>query len=247
VVLLAVALPVLAVTGWAGWRALQVRSDLTTAQTMATQIEAELKGGDISRAEAALPALRIRLDRARGRTGGPAWTAAEHLPLLGGNFQAVRQVALAAQLIGDQALPEATAALDLVRRTKPIQSGRVDLKALAQLEIHVARAARAGDRARALLAPRSRLLLWPVGGKVNEARTKVGALDDALRSADKALSLAPGMLGQSGPRHYLVVVQNNAEARGSGGLVGGARADVVALEPRTARRLGVWVAGERVA
>jgi alpha-D-ribose 1-methylphosphonate 5-triphosphate diphosphatase PhnM len=32
-----------------------------------------------------------------------------------------------------------------------------------------------------------------------------------------------------------------------GRLVAGARADVVALEPGTARRLGVWVAGERVA
>ncbi len=218
--LLGVVLVAVALSGWAGWRVLQVRDDLSAAQTLASEVQAELKGGDVARAEASLPVLRVRFDSAARRTGGAVWAVAGHVPFVGGSFQAVRRTALAAQLLGDKALPEATAALDLARRGKLLRSGRVDLAVLAELQGHVNRAAVATARARTLVAPRNQKLLGSVRAKVDEARLRVGQLDDALQSAQKALFLAPTMLGRDGPRHYYVAVQNNAEARATGGLVG---------------------------
>ncbi|MCU1596080.1 MAG: beta-glucan endohydrolase [Frankiales bacterium] len=219
-VLLGTVLLALVVLGWAGFRGLQVRNDLTAAQSLASSVQQQLTGGDSVRAEASLPALRSRIDRAAGRTQGLAWALTEHVPLLGGNFRAVRRTALAAQVLGDRALPEAVAALDLVRSSKPIRNGKVDLAVLAHLKARVDRAAAAGDRAQALLAPHDGFLLGPVSSKVDEGRTKVVALAGALRSARTALAVAPSMLGESGPRTYYVAVQNNAEARATGGLVG---------------------------
>ena len=42
-----------------------------------------------------------------------------------------------------------------------------------------------------------------------------------LVSADRALRLAPALLGQDRPRRYFVLVQQTAESRGTGGLPGG--------------------------
>ena len=61
-------------------------------------------------------------------------------------------------------------------------------------------------------------------GPVDQARADLlGQLQDLsgqLRSTHEAVSLLPPMLGADGPRRYMVAFQNNAEARGSGGLPG---------------------------
>lgn len=45
-------------------------------------------------------------------------------------------------------------------------------------------------------------------------------LQAAVRRADTAAHLLPSMLGGDGVRRYFLAIQNNAEARGTGGLVG---------------------------
>lgn len=209
-----------AATAWSGWRALQVRDDLAVAQAMADSIQRELSTGDADQAESALPALRVSIDSAADRSGGPIWSVAQRVPLLGGNFRAVRRATLAAQVLGREALPEATAALQVVRRNKPVHDGRVDLAVLAQLRPHLDRAVVASSRAQELLAKRNGLVLGKVGDRVATVRAKVAQLDGALRAGQKALGLAPAMLGADGPRTYYVAVQNNAEARATGGLIG---------------------------
>lgn len=217
---LGLVLVALGVTAWSGWRALQVRDDLTLAQTIADSVQRELSTGDVDRAESALPALRISIDRAADRANGPIWSVAQRVPLLGNNFRAVRRTTLAAQVLGRDALPEATAALQLVRRSKPVHDGRIDLAVLAQLRPHLDRAVVAGDRAQELLARPDGYVLGKVGNRVTAVRDKVAQLDSALRAGQKALGLAPVMLGADGPRTYYIAVQNNAEARATGGLIG---------------------------
>ncbi|MCW2586229.1 MAG: beta-glucan endohydrolase [Frankiales bacterium] len=206
--------------GWSAWRASQVRTELTAAQRIAVQVQAELSSGDLKAARAALPELRRRVDLADQRAGGPVWSVAQQVPLLGSNLRAVRRTAQAARVLGDQALPEATSALDLVRTREPLGSRRIDLVLLADVKAHVDSAAQGSRRARTLLGHRDGFLLDGVRAKVEQARDRVVALDEALQSAARALQLAPRMLGGDGPRRYFVAVQNNAEARATGGLVG---------------------------
>jgi hypothetical protein len=55
---------------------------------------------------------------------------------------------------------------------------------------------------------------------VEKARSLVDELGGRLNDANDAARLAPAMLGAGGTRRYLVVVENDAEARGLGGLPG---------------------------
>ncbi|MCU1596124.1 MAG: hypothetical protein JWO12_3516 [Frankiales bacterium] len=218
--LVGIVIVVLAVLGWTARRAWQVRSDLTAAQSQATYVQHQLTAGDAALAENALPTLRNNIQRAVNHSGGPTWAVVQHVPVLGANLAAVRRTALAAQALGRDALPEATAALHIVQRDKPVHDGKVDLAVLSQLQEHVARSAVATARARSILGTSDGLAIGAVSSRVDEARAKVVQLDDALHNAQKALRLAPSMLGADGPRTYFLAVQNNAEARATGGLIG---------------------------
>ena len=59
-----------------------------------------------------------------------------------------------------------------------------------------------------------------VGRPVVELRERVGRLTADLSTARDVLAVAPGMLGATEPRRTFLAVHNNAEARGTGGLVG---------------------------
>lgn len=208
------------VLAFAAVRVADARHELTAAQDLAHQVRADLDAGEVQKAEALLPALRRHVDRAGARADSPVWAFSAHVPLLGRDFRAARRVVRAAQVLGDDTAPAAVRVLDLARTQHVVRDGQVNLALLGRLEGDVTTARRAADRARALLATDDHPLLGRVRAKVNQAREEVVGLDDALASAATTLDLAPSLLGAHGPRRYLVLVQNNAEARATGGLVG---------------------------
>jgi len=63
-------------------------------------------------------------------------------------------------------------------------------------------------------------LLPQISGPLTQARQQLSSVVDDLDTASDAATLAPTMLGSDKPRHYLLLVQNNAEARATGGIPG---------------------------
>jgi hypothetical protein len=206
--------PGLVAGAWLAHDVLAVRDDLTHAQSLARVAERQLRSGHAPD----LRALQARLDDAARHTHGPLWGAGEHVPGLGGSLQAVDHAARAGALLADRALPEAVAAYDLVNGARLVAGGRVDLALLARVRQHVAAAAAATHQARALLGPEQGV--GAVRQRLRPVRTRVRELDEALTTAVGALAQAPAMLGADRPRSYLLAVQNDAEARATGGLVG---------------------------
>jgi hypothetical protein len=60
----------------------------------------------------------------------------------------------------------------------------------------------------------------PLGTALHHVRAELAATASTVDGAGRATRLVPAMLGARQPRRYLVVFQNNAEARGTGGLPG---------------------------
>lgn len=204
----------------AGWQAEIAKGRLERASQATDRLRQQLTAGEVDQAQAALPALSTQLAGAAGVTGGPAWWVAQHVPVLGRSFAAVRGAALAARELGLHALPEGTEAMVLARHSTLVDHGQVDLAVVATLSGHVDKAARAAARAKALLGGPRAWLIPAVARGADQARTAVTDLASALDAADQALTLAPTMLGREGPRRYFVAVQNNAESRATGGLIG---------------------------
>ncbi|MFF2316493.1 DUF4012 domain-containing protein [Arthrobacter sp. NPDC058097] len=63
-------------------------------------------------------------------------------------------------------------------------------------------------------------LLPQVGEPLTKTREQLQMVTGALNASADAAQIAPGMLGVRGPRSYLLMIQNNAEARASGGIPG---------------------------
>lgn len=95
--------------------------------------------------------------------------------------------------------------------------------------------ARAEARVRALP---SAFVLGDVRDARREFLVRLESLRGTTSSAALAASLAPDLLGAQGPRHYFVAFLNNAEMRGSGGLLGAYGILDVAHGRFTMRELG---------
>ncbi|WP_307608924.1 DUF4012 domain-containing protein [Pseudarthrobacter sp. W1I19] len=63
-------------------------------------------------------------------------------------------------------------------------------------------------------------LIPQLSGPVVAARDEVRVLKESLRTAADVALVAPAMAGGQNPRSYLLLVQNNAEARATGGIPG---------------------------
>ena len=171
---------------------------------------------------------------AHALTSDPVWRAGESLPWAGPQLAAFARVAASAdQLIGNSLLPLATAADGVsIDALRPV-GGRIDASALASLASPALEAAEEAAQAAAGVHDIDRTpLIGLVAQSVGDADALFGRTADAIDALARTTRLLPDMLGQNGPRTYLVLVQNNAEWRSLGGIAGAAvvlRADDGAL------------------
>lgn len=198
---------------WTAVVLLQARSDLLAARESLDRLRGELAGAGL---DAGLSAAEVRLARASSRLADPGPALAAELPVLGRTPEAVRRTS-------DAVLASVRAARTLLATAEDgslVRDGRVDLARLTAVAAESK--ARADDVARPLerLSDLD-LALVPgfVAAGARDARAELDALPDQLREAGTALRGLQGFLGGNEPRHVLVVLQNNAELRGTGGLV----------------------------
>ncbi|WP_460578613.1 DUF4012 domain-containing protein [Humibacter ginsengisoli] len=207
---------------WIAVRGLQAKDALQASLPLVDKVESQISSGDAKGAAASARVLSDRLRTARDDTGDPIWRAAEIIPGIGPNLSAVRLVAASASDVTDRALvPLAGLAGTMNLSSFSPVNGKVPLKPVAEAAPTITRANAAlqSDLATVRSIDASGTV-GPVRDAVQKLRgalEKAGAVTDA---ASRAAQLLPGMLGEDGPREYVLVVQNNAEARSTGGIVG---------------------------
>ncbi|WP_432826450.1 DUF4012 domain-containing protein [Dactylosporangium sp. CA-092794] len=220
---LALALVVaLAGGGWTGVRGLRAADDLTRAAALFQQLAAQLTAGDAGAAAATLSALQARTRAARERTGGAAWRLAGHVPAVGDELSAVATVAEVLDDLARRALPP------LIETAGSVGSGAL-LPRGGRLQLPALRAAtpRLAAADAVLRRDRDRIAAVPLRGLDARVRDRIEQLRGYLERAiaitgplARAAALLPAMMGADGPRTYLVLFQNLAEVRATGGLPG---------------------------
>src|SRR5690606_15321020 len=134
---------------------------------------------------------------------------------VGDDLQVVAEVAdLVADLAEQGAAPLLDSAAGFTPASFAPKGGAIPLEPLRELEQPVTAAApafaAAGDRVRALGTDG---LLGPVATQVIRLQDELLPVTDGVGAAAQALPLLPAMLGGEEQRNYLVLFQNNAEAR----------------------------------
>lgn len=203
-----------------GWQGLTARAALQDAQQKAVQLRTQLTDGDLDQARRTTKSMAADTDKARSRTDGVLWGAASHLPWIGSTFDAVSRTSAALDQVADKTLPPAISLADSMAGA-PIKDGALPLQPLEQHQTPMqdaAAAARSADDSVSSIDPAS------VNAAIRDSFTKVQRQLTDLRAATAAaatsLDLVPAMLGSDKPHRYLLVVQNNAESRATGGMFG---------------------------
>jgi hypothetical protein len=213
---------VLVALGLFAWQAVTASRSLLDARQSGELVQQRIRAGDFDGATRALGDLRARTHKAKSATDGVMWDLGGHVPFVGRNIRAVQTVS---DVLDTATRENAPIALELSKavsegRFRP-QDQRIDLAEVERLTPDVRRAADSIDRAASRLADtRSDDLVFPFNDLVGDLQTQVARARSAATASAHAFELLPDMLGEQEPRDYLLVIQNPAELRSTGGLPG---------------------------
>ena len=161
------------------------------------------------------------LQRAVRQLNSPVARALRFVPVIGQNIEGLDAVASAAIPVLDSGRELSSAARSL-EENGLINQGKVRLAALRELRPRLAdQSAKLGRLERTLRAHRSGWLVPPLWSRFDEMLHRTEGLRAGATKAAELISLAPRMLGVNERRTYLVVLMNNAELRGAGGILSG--------------------------
>ncbi|TFD86110.1 DUF4012 domain-containing protein [Cryobacterium serini] len=213
---------VVAATAWVGIRGLQAKDALEAAVPLAESIKDQIVAGDGEAAARTAARLGEYADTARSRTSDPVWRTYELLPFLGSNLVAVRQLAAVVDDVAQNAVTPLTALagnLDLTD-VKPVD-GAIALQPLLDAQPAVTAADTALARAATNVnAIETDDVLDVVRGAVTRLQTVTVETSATVDGMNRAVTLLPAMLGATGPRNYILLFQNPAELRSTGGIPG---------------------------
>ena len=209
------------VVGWVSFRAFQAKGHLTQAKGHLAAARQALLDRDLDRARGEIGLAGAQTKQARSQTDDPVVALVSHIPLLGRQLHVVRGISTAADDIARTVLP---GGLELSRTLDPkslrAPDGTVNVGAIAKLQPE------ATTLSQKMQKITDRVHDLPGGiGPIKTARQdftkEVDDLDGALRGAKDAVEVAPAFLGADQPRRWFVMVQQFAESRGTGGIIGG--------------------------
>jgi Protein of unknown function (DUF4012) len=204
------------------WQAITASRALLDARKSGELVQQDIREGRFDAANRSLDDLRDHTGRAKDSTDGVLWDLGRHLPYVGRNIAAVQTVS---RVLDTATRLNAPIALQLSQaveqgRFRP-KDKRIDLAEIERLTPAVRRAADSIDRAAGDLAgTRADELLFPLNDLVGDLQEQVERARSAAAASATAFELLPHMLGRDGPRTYLLMIQNPAELRSTGGLPG---------------------------
>jgi UDP-N-acetylmuramyl pentapeptide phosphotransferase/UDP-N-acetylglucosamine-1-phosphate transferase len=183
-------------------------------------LDQALVAGRDGRTEAARSAFGRAADKfgsADAWLGGPLGWSTRAVPVLAENFRAARELAAGGSEVSDAGARLADAAGERLR----VRAGTVRVDEVRRITPDIeAAAALLEDVLDEIGDLREPMLVGPVRDRVDEARDELVA---AAREADHAVAaakVAPAIFGADRPRRYFLAVQNPAELRATGGIIG---------------------------
>ncbi|MGI8870258.1 MAG: DUF4012 domain-containing protein [Mycobacteriales bacterium] len=207
---------------WVVVTALMARSQLQNVQGEIGQLRSAIADGRMGDARSLAAQVRGHAHRADQLTSGPAWWAGASVPGAGDPLESIRALTSAGDRLGRHAVPALmTVATNLDPATLRRSGNEINIAAIAASRpaLKLATEQLAAAAAQVHASPASTWISTVDRGR-SQLLTKLTNLSGTLNSADRAATLMPAMLGVNKPMRYFVGVQNEAEARGTGGIPG---------------------------
>ena len=195
---------------------------LRDAKNEVAALKGEVRRNDVAAVKQTLRSIESTSETARRHSDNLLWDGLVRVPLLGDDLEAVQMMARALNEASSRGYAPAVTLLEKIDSTTLREpDGRVDLAAVAELEDPLRRLSAA---LRIAVDDVDHLdpdqLLGPLRDVTSSVQDQLASTLAAAEGGVTLSELVPPMMGASEPRRYLLVVQNNAETRSTGGLPG---------------------------
>jgi hypothetical protein len=202
---------------------MHAKSNLEEARGNAQKAKEALSEGKPEDAAKWVDEALSNAQRAQNATHSLPWNIASVVPWLGSPFKTGQQISdVVLGLVADVLQPSAHVGEAISPNRLLGENGRVDVQLLrdaAPKLSEISTAATTLDaQARAISEP---MYLTAMRDARAALQAQTSDLSGLLDHTALAARLAPSMMGADGPRSYFIGFQTNAEARGTGGLLGG--------------------------
>lgn len=207
---------------WLSVKASVIRTELIASTEVVPRIKDALLHEDAQAAASAAEQLEAHTSKARVASSDPLWILASSLPWLGANFAAASEISQSADDVAEIGIVPLVKVYGSIQWDQLLQGGGgQDLASIRTAAPTVATAAQAvrvsGQR---LAAIDEEAIVDEIALPLSRIEQELDQLADALDGTASAAGLASPMLGEHTKREYLLMIQNNAESRASGGIPG---------------------------
>jgi hypothetical protein len=216
-------LVVVAFACWLGFEATHAKSSLEEARGNAQKAKEALSEGKPKDAAKWVDEALSNARGAQNATHSLPWNIASAVQWLGSPFKTGQQISdVVLGLVADVLQPSVRVGEAISPNQLLADSGRVNVQLLRdaapQLSDISTAATKLDAQARTISEPK---YLTAMRDARAALQAQIADLSGLLDHTAFAARLAPSMMGADGPRTYFMGFQTNAEARGTGGLLGG--------------------------
>jgi hypothetical protein len=214
---------VLAVMGlWLGSRAMIIRDNLEQVSLRVPEAKANMGNPSGTPPLDDILPIRENLATAQDAANDPVWKLAGAMPWLGVNFSAVTETTTSLRDVVEHAAIPLLSDVNLVQLNRlGFSNGVLNFEGLKQARPQLSAAAEVVKLSHERLTKiNAASLIPPIADPLSRAEEQLTEISDSLDVAADVAYVAPVMAGADGPRKYLLIVQNNSEARATGGIPG---------------------------
>jgi hypothetical protein len=207
---------------WLAFAAFHAKSNLEQARTDAQQAKEALLQGDTEEASHSADDARSHAQAARDATHSLPWNIVSVVPWLGSPFRTGQQITDVVLGLAVNVLQPSTDVGAAISPDRLLEGNRLNVQLLRDAAPKLSEISAATTRldtdARAISDPKYLSFLRDARAQL---QAQISDISTTIQNTAMAARLAPSMMGADGPRTYFMGFQTNAEARGTGGLLGG--------------------------
>jgi hypothetical protein len=212
-----------AFAGWLAFETTQAKSNLEEARDNAQQAKDALSKANVEDAKKLVDEARSHAEQARDATHSLPWNIASVVPWLGSPFKTGQQISDVVVGLASDVLEPSVQVGDALSPDQLLTgNGQVNVQLLREAAPKLSEISTAANELDAQATAISEPKYLSVMRDARSAlQAQLSDLSGLLDNTALAARLVPPMLGADGPRSYFMAFQTNAEARGTGGLLGG--------------------------
>lgn len=200
--------------------AMDVLDQSKDVMAQAATISDDLKNGNGDELNSTVQGMASEVSSMHAKTSGPLWVAASYVPVLGDDIRVARGVVEQADNLMQNALMPAAQSLQGVSLSTLLTDATVDVKTLETVSAVLSQAQPVVEQASEAIEALPQAHIGKVRDAVDKVRGPIASATETLKGFNEIAPILPQMLGASGTRNYLLVAQNLAELRSTGGLPG---------------------------